>query len=218
MLRKIGLWSIWGGFIAYILLLAPPLHLQETLTLLKNLFTLQWTKINPIILSLFALIGVWIQIYSCVLFIDGRMQRIRFYPFAIASIGTGIIGILPYLALREPNQEFTGTKDGFLKILDSRSTGIMLTVFTIGVLAYGMLTGNWEDFWQQFISDRFIHGMSLAFCLFYLLFPTFLGDDLARRGFLANTQLSWLIALIPLLGPLVYLSWRPPLPETSTPS
>ena len=33
--RKIALWSLWAGFMAYILLLAPPFHLQETLKLLK---------------------------------------------------------------------------------------------------------------------------------------------------------------------------------------
>jgi len=58
--RKIALWLLWGGFITYVLLLAPPLHLQETLTLLKNLLTGQWADINPIILSSFALVGVWL--------------------------------------------------------------------------------------------------------------------------------------------------------------
>ncbi len=209
--RKIILWLIWGGFIAYVLLLAPPLHLQETLTLLKNLLTVQWTKINPIILSLFSLIGVWIQIYSCVLFFDGRMQKLPFWPFAVASLGTGVIGLIPYLALREANQEFSGEKDGFLKLLDSRVTGIILTVFTLGLLLFGFLAGDWGDFIRQFQGDRFINGMSLAFCLFCILFPTVLGDDLARRGFLSNSQLFWLIALVPLLGPLAYLCWRPPL-------
>jgi hypothetical protein len=56
-------------------------------------------------------------------------------------------------------------------------------LFTIGLLGYCFLTGDWKDFIQQFQSDRFINGMSLAFCLFYLLFPTILGDDMARRGF-----------------------------------
>jgi len=46
--------------------------------------------------------------------------------------------------------------------------------------------------------------MSLALCLFYLLFPTVFGDDMARRGFLA-IQLFWAIALVPLLGPLLSL-------------
>jgi hypothetical protein len=53
--------------------------------------------------------------------------------------------------------------------------------------------------------------MSLAFGLFYLLFPTILGDDLSRRGYLRDSQLFWLIALVPLLGPLGYLCWRPPI-------
>lgn len=215
MIRKIILWSIWVGFIAYVLLLAPPLHLQETLTLLKNLLTVQWTKINPIILSLFSLIGVWIQVYSCVLFFDGRMQKIPFWPFALASLGSGVIGLIPYLALREANQEFSGNKDGWLKLLDSRSTGVILTVFTLGLLIFGFLAGDWGDFIDQFQSDRFINGMSLAFCLFCLLFPTVLGDDMARRGFLSNSQLFWLIALVPLLGPLAYLCWRPPLRDTA---
>lgn len=214
--RKIALWSLWAGFIAYVLLLAPPLHLQETLTLLKKLLTGQWADINPIILSLFALIGVWLQIYSCVLFFDGRMQKIPFWPFALASVGTGVIGLIPYLALREANQEFSGQKDAFLKLLDSRSTGIILALFTIGLLAFGLLAGDWGDFIQQFQGDRFINGMSLAFCLFCLLFPTVLGNDMARRGFLSNSQLFWVIALVPLLGPLGYLCLRPPLRESAS--
>jgi len=82
-------------------------------------------------------------------------------------------------------------------------------------LLAGIRLISWRlgDFIQQFQSDRFINGMSLALCLFYLLFTVF-GDDMARRGF-NNSQLFWAIALVPLLGPLAYLCWRPPLRETS---
>jgi hypothetical protein len=211
MVRKVLLWLLWIGFIFYVLFLAPSIHWQATLTLLKNLLTLQLSEINPIITSLFSLIGVCIAIYSCVLFFDGRMQKIPFYPFAIASLGTGVIGLIPYLALRESDREFTGEKDAFLKLLDSRLTGVFLTLFTIGLLAYGLLAGDWQNFSEQFQSDRFINGMSLAFCLFCLLFPTVLGDDLARRGYLSDSFLFWLIALVPLFGPLAYLCLRPPL-------
>jgi hypothetical protein len=141
------------------------------------------------------------------------MQKLPFWPFALASVGTGVIGLMPYLALRESNQQFSGQKDALLKLLDSRSTGVVLALFTIGLLAYGLWAGNWGDFLQQFQSDRFINGMSLAFCLFCLLFPTVLGDDMARRGF-NNPQMFWAVTLVPLLGPLVYLCLRPPLPET----
>lgn len=216
MLRKSVLWSVWVGFIAYVLLLAPPLHLPETITLLINILTFQWGEVNAIIFSIFALVGVWLLIYSCLLFIDGRMQKIPFWVFALASVGSGVIGLIPYLALREPNQEFTGKKDKFLNLLDSRSTGIILTVFTIFVLVYGVFAGNWTDYIQQFLGDRFINGMSLAFCLFCLLFPTVLGDDMARRGWLRDSQLFWIIALVPLFGALLYLCIRPPLIESTS--
>lgn len=211
MLRKIALWSLWVGFIAYILLLSPPLHLPETIGLLVKILTLQWGSVNAVILSLFSLIGVWIGIYSCLLSFDGRMQKIPFWIFALASLGSGVIGLIPYLALREANREFRGEKNSFLQLLDDRSTGIAITLFTIAVVFYGLVAGNWADYIQQFQSDRFIHGMSLAFCIFGLVFPTVLGDDMARRGWLSNSQLFWVIALIPLFGPLFYLCIRPPL-------
>jgi hypothetical protein len=57
--------------------------------------------------------------------------------------------------------------------------------------------------------------MSLDFCLLSLLFPILLADDMARRDW-KNQQLFWLIALIPLFGPLIYLCIRPPLSEMVT--
>lgn len=205
---KLVLWLLWAGFIAYILFLAPPLHLDETLTLLKNILTLQWANINPIILSLFSLVGIWLLIYSSVLFFDGRMQSIRFWPFAIASVGSGVLGLLPYLALRQPNQQFSGQKDTFLNLLDSRFYAIVLTFSTIVLLVYGFAFGDWADYVRQFQSDRFINGMSLAFCLFYLLFPTVVGDDMARRRF-PNAQVFLTVVFLPLLGSLAYLCLRP---------
>ena len=205
------LWLIKASFIVYLLFLAPPFHWELTKSLIVKLLTLQWNNINPVIFSLFCLVGVWILIYSSLLFFDGRMQSISFYPFAIASLGMGVIGLIPYLALREPNTEFTGVKDRWLEILDSRSTGIVLMLFTISLLAYALIAGDWREFWYLFGGDRFINGMSLAFGLFCLLFPTVLGDDMARRGYLRDSQLFRLTAFIPLFGPLAYLCWRSPI-------
>lgn len=213
--QKLPLWVLWASFIVYLLLLAPPFHWELTKSLIIRLLTLQWNAINPVIFSLFSLVGVWILIYSCLLFFDGRMQTLPFYPFAILSLGTGVIGLIPYLALRQPNTEFTGTKDAWLQLLDSRSTGIGLMLFTLGLLVYALVAGDWGEFWLLFNSDRFINGMSLAFALFCLLFPTVLGDDMARRGYLRESRLFWFIALVPLLGPLAYLCLRSPIRATS---
>ncbi|GET35344.1 DUF2834 domain-containing protein [Microseira wollei] len=204
---------LWIGFIAYILFLAPPTQ-PSTIELLKNLFTGNWLEINPIILSLFSLIGIWIQIYSCLIFADGRMQKIPAWPFVLASTATGVIGLIPYLAWRESNQEFSGEKDAFLKLLDSRWTGVGIGLSTVVLLGYALLFGDWGGFIYQCQTSRFINGMSLAFCLLCLLFPTLLGDDMARRGF-KNSLIFWVFSLLPLIGSVAYLCLRPPLEETS---
>lgn len=209
--RKIGFWLLWAGFSIYAFLLAPP-DQPDTLELIKNLSTGQIAGINPLIVSLFNIMGILPLVYSCLLFIDGRMQKVPAWLFATASFGVGAFAIVPYLALREPNTSFSGKKTLLLKLLDSRWCGLALAVGTVGLLTYGISQGNWADFVQQWQTNRFIHVMSLDFCLLCLLFPSLLGDDMARRG-INDSRFFWSVALLPLLGAIIYLTLRPPLPE-----
>ncbi len=208
---KIIFWSVWVGFSVYAFVFAPP-NQPDTFELIKNLSTGQWEGINPLIVSLFNLMGVFPLIYSCMVFIDGKGQKIPAWIFATFSFGVGAFALLPYLALREPNPDFVGEKNAFIKVLDSRITGIVLSVGAIVLVSYGLQGGNWGDFVQQWQTDRFIHVMSLDFCLLCLLFPALLGDDMAKRG-MKNRILFWLVTLIPLFGSLAYLSVRKPLPD-----
>lgn len=209
--RKIAFGVLWLGLITYAFFLAPS-DRADTFELIKNLSTGQWQGINPIVVALFNIMGVWPLIYSAVVFIDGRGQKIPAWPFATASFAVGAFALLPYLALRKPNKEFVGKKNILLKLLDSRVTGVALAIGTAILVAYGFRGGDWGNFVQQWQTSRFIHVMTLDFCLLSLLFPTLLGDDMARRGW-NNSQLFWLFALIPLFGPLIYLCVRPPLPN-----
>lgn len=213
MVRKVGFWLLWLGFVSYAFLLAPP-NQPDTFELIKNLSTGKWEGINPLVVSLFNIMGVFPMIYSCLLFIDGRGQKISAAPFAAVSFGVGAFAILPYLALRSPNPQFVGRKNIFLKVLDSRLTGIALSIGAIAIVAYG-LNGDWSNFYQQWQTSRFIHVMSLDFCLLCLLFPALLGDDMARRG-MKNPAIFWLTTLIPLFGSLIYLCVRKPLPDSSS--
>ena len=207
MIRKIIFGLLWLGFISYAFFFAPP-EQPDTFELIKNLSTGNWQGINPLIISLFNIMGIWPFIYSAVVFFDGRGQKIPAWPFAIGSFALGAFMLLPYLALRSPNQKFVGEKNVFLKILDSRILGLLLTIGTVVLLASG-LQGDWGNFGQQWQNSRFIHVMSLDFVMLSLLFPTLLGDDMTRRGW-QNNQLFWLFTIIPLFGPLIYLCVRPP--------
>lgn len=213
MLKKAALFLLWIGFVSYAFLLAPP-DRPDTLDLIKNLSTGQVQGINPLIVALFNIMGVLPLIYSCILFIDGRGQKIPAWLFASASFGVGAFALLPYLFLRQPNPTFPGQKNWFLKLLDSRWTGALIGVGAIGLLAYGIIQGDWGDFVQQWKTSRFIHVMSLDFCLLCLLFPTLLRDDMARRG-LSDSRIFWAISLVPLLGAIAYLAFRPATIEPS---
>lgn len=120
--------------------------------------------------------------------------------------------MMPYLLLREPHPELSGRKNWWIKIWDSRITGIALLLSTIALVGYAVIDGDFSEFAIQWQTSRFLYLMSLDFSLLYLVFPTLLGDDMARRG-IEEPRIFWALAIVPLFGPLVYLSLRPPLPE-----
>lgn len=215
MIRRIILFLIWAGFVSYTLWLAP-LDRPDTWLLVQKLLTGQWGKVNAILPALFCLMGVWPMIYACLMFADGRMQNFRAWPYFLGSNFTGVICLMPYLIFRKSNREFYGIKDKWLRILDRRSTGVLLLLSTVGFLAYAFLAGDWGDYVQQFQTRHFVHLIGLDFCLMCLIFPltSLFDDDRARRG-LKDSRIFWAVALVPLFGPLVYLCLRPPLPDTS---
>lgn len=112
MLRKIAFGILWLSVILYASFFAPP-NQPDTFELIKNLCIGQWQGINPLVISLFYIMGVWPLIYSAVMFADGRGQRLPAWLFATASFGVGAFALLPYLSLREPNPKFPGKKNLF---------------------------------------------------------------------------------------------------------
>jgi hypothetical protein len=211
-LRQLGLSLLWFGFVAYIGWFAPPIQ-SDTFQPLQTLLSGQLPIVNPVHVSLFSMVGIWLLIYSCLIFADGRMQRVRAWIFMLLSVGSGVLGLIPYLALRDPNSDFSGEKDGWLRFCDARSTGILLSISTITLFLFALVLGDWSAYFHEWQTNKFIHGMSLAFCLFALLFPALLGDDMERRG-LSDARLFWAVALAPIVGPLVYLCLRPALPDS----
>lgn len=192
---------------------APP-NQPETWTLIKDLSTGNWAGINPLVIALFNIMGVLPLLYGCFLFSDGRMQSLPAWLFWVGSFGVGAFVLIPYLALRQANPTFSGDKNGWLTLWDSRWTGFVVALSAIALLLYGITQGNWQDFVQQWHTMRFINVMSLDFCISCLLVPALLADDMARRG-LTDRRMFWAVTLVPLLGALAYVVLRPPLLSAS---
>lgn len=211
MARKVLLWSLWVGFILYLVGFAPPIQ-PDTFRPVQALFAGQFPTVNPVMVSLFSAIGIWLGIYACLMLADGRMQPLPAWVFLIAGAGTGVLGIIPYLALRSSNQRFTGQKDWVLRWLDGRLAGVLLTISAIGLLGIALGAGDWQAFFAEWRTNRLVNGMGLAFCLFHLVFPALLGDDMGRRDW-DDRAIFWAVVFTPFLGPLLYLCLRPPLPD-----
>ena len=208
---KLGFWLIWILFAVYAFVFAPP-DRPDTFLLIQKLIAGEWQSTNAYIVALFNLMGVFPLVYACMLASDGRGQKVPAWLFSAISFFLGAFALLPYFALREPNPTFVGKQSWVTKILDSRFTGIAISAIAIYFLVYGFTNGNWADFIQQWQTDRFIHVMSLDFCMLSLLFPWLLSDDMERRG-MDDDRFFTFISLIPLIGALLYLCLRSPLIE-----
>ncbi len=209
--RSFALGSLWLGFVTYGVLLAPP-STPDTLEVIRLLSTGQWSELNPWVVVLFNLMGLWPVVYASLALSDGRDQAVPAWPFVVGSFGLGAFALLPYLALRKSTAMLPhGAAEGvLLRVMHHRWLGVGVAIPTLLLVAYGFthgpVPGAWQDFLQQFSASRFIHVMSLDFCLLTLLAPCLLWDDMARR----QASPFWGAAfLLPLLGPALYLMLRP---------
>jgi hypothetical protein len=210
--RRWLLGIIWASFVAYTLWLAP-LDRPYTWTFARQVATLHWHEINAYLLAIFWLMGVWPMIYASLMFADGRTQPFPAWPSFLVSNLTGVIGLTPYLLVRQRHPGFVGPKDGWINRLDRRSAGMVLLGIALALIAYALISGDWQEYQTQFHHHAFVHLITLDFCLMGLFFPltSLLDDDMQRRGAYRRDRF-WAIALVPLFGPLAYLCWRPPLP------
>lgn len=209
--QSLALGTLWLGFVTYAVLLSPS-STPDTIEVIRQLSTGQWALLNPLVVVLFNLMGLWPLVYASLALSDGCEQSIPAWPFVVGSFGFGAFALMPYMALRKPTchlpQRLPDT--ALLKRLNHRWLGWIVVAATLALVIYGVAQGHlsetWQDFCYQFSSSQFIHVMSLDFCMLTLLTPRLLWDDIVRR----QAAPGWRAAsLVPLVGPALYLALRP---------
>ncbi len=210
-LQSIALGFLWLGFVTYALLLSPP-SASNTLEVIRQLSTGQWADLNPVVVVLFNLMGLWPMVYASLALSDGIDQRLPAWPFVVGSFGLGAFALMPYLALRKSTSDLSQPSVGgpVLKVITHRLWGVGVAIATVLLIVYGITQGvpgeAWQEFLHQFSTSQFIHIMSLDFCMLTLLTPRLLWDDIARRRMHSRWRA---VSLLPLLGPALYLALRP---------
>ena len=214
MVRKLFFGSIWLALTVYAIASSFnfPRTPQADFDLIVKMSTGEISGINPIIVAIFYIMGILPWVYAAFILFDVTQPKVSPYPIFFISMGVGAFALLPYLALRQPNTVWQGTKNLLQKIVDSRLIAIISAIAIVVLLTWGITQGNWSDFVTQWQTTQFVHVMSLDFCFLCLLFPAVLGDDMERRE--VKPGLLKTIALIPLFGALIYWCLRPQLPET----
>ena len=179
-------------------------------------FGISYGKTNPLEWSIFMLVGVWALLYAVILLIENRERFVPSWPFVLASFGLGMYAMMPYFALRGVKKKKPKTKKTlFIKIIDSRILGIIISELGRAITMYGIIAasilGKWGVFADSFLNIRLIQVTTIDFALLALFFPIVIWSDMKRRGW-KNLKLFILFS-IPLFGSFLYLTIKPPLPE-----
>ena len=222
-IRRVTFGLIWLSLVIYSVIFTvnraksfSSQSFQQDLDLIVNMSILKWDGINPIIIAIFFIMGIFPLVYGAFILFDRQERQVSPYPFFITSFGLGAFTLLPYFALRQPNTTWQQEKGLLLKILDSRIMAIFSSISILAFVIWGAINGNWSDFIELWQDSQFVHVMTIDFCILSLLLPVaILKDDMERRGIEKNAGLFWMAALIPLFGSLIYWCIRPPLNSDS---
>ena len=220
--RKITFGLIWLSLVIYSVVFtvskaksSTGKAFQQDLDLIINMSVIEWDGINPIIIAIFFIMGIFPLVYGAFILFDSQTQKVSPYPFFVTSFGLGAFALLPYFALRQPDTTWKKEKNLLLKVLDSRLMAIFSSISVIVFLVWGAINGDWSDFVTQWHSSQFVHIMTIDFCMLSILLPAaILQDDMERRG-IKDRKFFWLAVLIPLFGSLVYWCIRPQLADNS---
>ncbi|XP_006857755.2 uncharacterized protein LOC18447599 [Amborella trichopoda] len=217
------LFGLWGVLMYYVFLLSPnqtPSRDDYFLQKLLNLKGDDGFVMNQVLVCLWYIMGLWPLIYAMLLIPSGRSteSKIPVWPFVLLSCFGGAYALLPYFVLwRPPPPTIEEAELGQwpLNFLDSKITSVALALGGLGLIIYaGLASGDtWKEFYQYFRESKLVHITSLDFSLLSAFAPFWVYNDMTVRKWYDKG--SWLLplTLIPFLGPVLYLVFRPSLSE-----
>jgi len=214
------LFGIWAGLMYYVFQLAPNQTPYRDTYFLQKLLNLKGDdgfRMNEVLVALWYIMGLWPLVYSMLLLPTGRSSKskIPVWPFLVLSCIGGAYALIPYFVLWKPppppiDEDEIGQWP--LKFLESKLTAGVVFALGIGLIIYAGKAGgdDWKEFIRYFRESKFIHATCLDFTLLSTFSPFWVYNDMTARRWKNG---SWLLplALIPFVGPSLYLLLRPSL-------
>ncbi|ERJ11690.1 hypothetical protein [Haloplasma contractile] len=183
---------VWIVLIGYTFLLAPGVGIKEY-DLVKDI--LMFNEVDPLIISIFYLFGVWPFIFAGLLF-KKKSANINAWPFVIGSFIFGVFALLPYYFLNGSGDDSKHTKEWLKSYKESKLVYLILIIITTWLLLYGLMFGDPNGFITMFNYSWFVHIMGIDFILLVILSII----TMYKQG-----ATDYKLGFIPVLGPLIYL-------------
>lgn len=211
-LNRLALACLWLALVIFAFGFALPSN-PQTLVLIKSLSLGQWQDINPVIIALFNLMGIWPMAYAAMLLGDRQGRKFPAWPFVAGSFFLGAFALLPYLVFWPPTAPTDPPPSNSepskpTKFWRSPWLGRVLFLLAIACVSGAVFRGDWADYGQQLQTNQFIAVMSSDFLCLTLAFPLVLAQELQHQK-VSPPLLLVLGSAVPLFGALAYLSIRP---------
>lgn len=191
--------------ILYATLYAPGSNM-ENLSLILRMYSADFRSVNPLVFTIFNLLGVWPMVYAVLVIEEAEAQPFQVWPFILLSFFMGGFIYLIYFSIRTPVYE-AGAKTGLQKRVENRRNMVILLLVGLSLVLYGLIYGDWGMFMKSFWNNGLVHIMSIDFLLISLLFPLLMKDDMIRRNDYSLSELS-IFSILSVMGALLYLNRR----------
>jgi hypothetical protein len=175
----------------------------EELTLIMNLIFFQYSTLEPLLIIIFYLMGIWPAVQASLLYGDGREKRIPEWPFILASFFMGGYALSVYILLRE-NKKAPKHHNKLQRLLESNLWGLILVVSTVGLFLLGFLLGNPLRYIDEFQKYLFVRVMTIDFLLFMMITPITIYIHSVNNSIDVPLYVL-IVGVIPILGALYYL-------------
>ncbi|KAL3633667.1 hypothetical protein CASFOL_022429 [Castilleja foliolosa] len=188
------LFAFWAGLMYYVFILAPDQTPATDLYFLKKLLNVRGDdgfEMNQVLVAEWYIMGLWPFVYSMLLLPTGRSSKIKIpvWPFVSLSVIGGAYALIPYFVIWRPPApavEESELRKWPLNFLESKLTAAWLAIMVYG---FSSDVDVWKEFYQYFRGSKFIHIMSIDFCLFSTFAPFWVYNDMTARKWLGWQRL-----------------------------
>lgn len=190
---------------SYIFFFAPGDMAGNTSLILK-MYSEEFRSVNPLIFSVFNLLGVWPMFYAVLVLEESKVQEFPVWPFILLSFIAGGFVYLIYFSLRERSLEELPRTPLQEKVEKESNMYLLLAVGLILVL-YGVILGDYGGYLRSFQENNLVHVMTIDFVLLSILSPSLIRDDLLRKSSY-NMRRLFFYSIGSIISALLYLVRR----------